>query len=304
MVLNRAPGKEGSLDNLMMSIGTLVVRIGDVNCAVTSRDEAVYQGLEKLYDRFLCHDPADIYIDINAAGPSGCGGLTADVPEHNFLKVGSEVMAVYHASRRPEGEYHVNIEVDQERLDPRRGFKIMYLVMPRAYYTARPAGAMLVHSCGILRRGHILLFIGPSGAGKSTVASLCGDEDGRVVNDEMMAVFATNGHTGRPVAQGLPILGDISCGFNASSPLAAVFLLKHSPHTAVHRLDRLEAFLAFMRQVIASRRFDTNNDTARIIAENIDFSDRISRAVPFFRLEFNLDGAGLWEAIEETEVGL
>jgi hypothetical protein len=288
----------------------MVVQVGDMYCAITSRDEAVYHGLERLYGQFLCSEPADIYIDLNAAGPSGTGRLPADVSRVESLKAKEEVLAVYRVSRRPEGAYSVNIEVDKGWLNPYRGFKIMNQVIPRAYYTVRRAdldtgsAAMLVHACGILRRGRVLLFIGPSGAGKSTIARLCGDGNGRVVNDEMMAVFATNGYSGSPLAQGLPIIGDVTCGLNASCPLAAVFLLKHSPRTAVQRLGRLEAYLAFLRQVIASRRFDTDDDNARMLAENVDFTDRITKAVPFYRLDFNLDGAKLWEAIEEVEAEL
>jgi len=88
-----------------------------------------------------------------------------------------------------------------------------------------------------------------------------------------------------------------------SAPLACVLLLKQSDRTALNRLNRTEAYLQFMRQVIAPRDFEGRTKRA-MLSQVAEFSDMVTNVVPFYELEFTLNQRALWKTINKLEKSL
>ena len=153
---------------------------------------------------------------------------------------------------------------------------------------------MLVHSCGILRNGQALLFAGPSETGKTTVGRLCSEDYGRLLNDEMVLLSWPHPRNRSLWVHSVPILSGLPFRLNTSAPLACVLLLKQSKKTAVRRLDRMEAYLRFMYQVISPAHF-RETDRRAIFSLIAEFTDEVTEVTPFYELEFTPDRNLLWE---------
>jgi len=153
---------------------------------------------------------------------------------------------------------------------------------------------MLIHSCGILREGHVLLFTGPCETGKTTIGRLCGEDFGLLLNDEMMFLSWPRPEDHHLLAQSAPIFGELPFRMNTVAPLHSVFLLKQSQRTALRRLDRMEAYLRFLHQVVSPAGFN-NHDTRTTISIMDSFADMVTKTTPFFELEFTRDRDVLWD---------
>jgi len=297
------PGETGLLSNT-----TLRVRIGDACCTLNCRDPEVYNYLSGLYSSFLSDSPAAISMELDIIEKFDQQEISSAESRWTVLRWGPVIAGIYRLSENEAGGplCTVSVAVEKYLFDPSLGCKIKNLLIPMVYYTVRDRDrnalpAMLVHSCGILRHGKLLLFAAPSEMGKTTVARLCGDEHGQVVNDEMLLLSAGE-ENAAPTGQGVPIIGGVDRRTNATAPLACVLMLKQSERTSLRRLDRLEAYLRFMRQVIAPRAFNGgSDDTKEMLAETTAFSDRVTKAVPFYELEFTPESGPLWEAIAGLE---
>ena len=159
---------------------------------------------------------------------------------------------------------------------------------------------MLVHSCAILRHGRVMMFAGPCDAGKTTIARLCGDEYGQVLNDETVLVSRPQPDNGTLWVQSVPFVGEMASWSNTTAPLSCILLLKQSVRTMVRRLDRMEAYLRFMRQVI-SPAYIGQGERRALYALIAEFADEVTRVVPVYELEFSLDRELLWETVGELE---
>ena len=149
----------------------------------------------------------------------------------------------------------------------------------------------------------MLLFAGPSGIGKTTIARSCGDEYGQVLNDEGVLVSRPRQHDNAVMVQGIPIIGELTQRLNVIAPLRVVLLLKQSKRTSVRRLDQMEAYIRFMRQIALPAYFG-QLDKRTIYSLIAEFSDEVSRTMPFYELEFTLDRESLWEVVGELEASL
>ena len=153
---------------------------------------------------------------------------------------------------------------------------------------------MLVHACGILRYGQALVFTGPSDAGKSTIARLFDKQHGEVINDEMLLMSRPSPARKSVSIQSAPIIGDLLPGRNTSAPLRCILLLKQSHKTILHYLDKVDAHLRFMRQIISPVCIG-QKDKRSVYSMIADFSAEVTSAVPVYELEFNLDEKSLWQ---------
>ncbi|MGD0794568.1 MAG: hypothetical protein ABR958_03090 [Dehalococcoidales bacterium] len=293
------------------SKSSMQLQIGSICCAIKCQDTNMLARLRQHYLDFLTEGPVDVSVEL-----SGVDQLKADEleealsetrfihGENNFRTTSNIISGTYDLARGT-----IKISGEKNLANPDLRINHLNRLLSLGYYTAckvRYNGnppAFLVHSCGIIRHGRAMLFAGPSEAGKTTVGRLCGDCYGQVINDEIVLVSRLPGDDCRLSVEGVPMLGGLPRRIKAGAPLACIFLLKQSKRTAVRELDRTEAFLRFMRQVITPA-YIGQKDKRAVYALIAEFSDVVTGLTPFFELEFTLDRQSLWRAVEDTEVML
>jgi hypothetical protein len=267
--------------------------------------------MKRLYSNFLSEKPADISIELEVVERLSAAEVVTALAQTRIVSEGNRFVAT---ELTFEAEFNatsriLSLTVDKCLFDPSLEFKLMNRLFPEVYYAAcgpkyggKPP-AMLVHTCGILRCGEAMLFAGPCETGKTTIARLCGDQDGRVINDEMLLVSRPHQADGSLIAQGVPVIGEVTQRLNEAAPIRCVLLLKQSKRTVVRQLDRMEAYLRFMKQVIPPGHLGhmDGRTSLSLIAE---FSDEVTGVNPFYELEFTLDKKHLWEVVAELEQSL
>ena len=97
-----------------------------------------------------------------------------------------------------------------------------------------------------------------------------------------------------------PFTGRISSGRSVKAPLRCILFLKKGDKTCVNHLDRTEAYLKLMRQIITPA-YIGQRDKRTVLSLISEFSDEITRVVPVYEFEFNLDGKSLWRTVGELE---
>jgi hypothetical protein len=290
---------------------SMQVQIGSICCAIKCQDTKALQGLRQRYLDFLTDRPADVSIELSGVDHLNATELEEALSEtrfvhgeNNFHTTSHIISGTYDLSRGT-----IKISGEKNLANPDLPINHLNRLLSLGYYSAckiRYNGippAFLVHSCGIIRHGQAMLFAGPSEIGKTTVGRLCGNRYGQVINDEMVLVSRQQGDDGRLSVEGVPMLGGLPSRIKAGAPLACIFLLKQSKRTAVRELERTEAFLRFMRQVITPA-YIGQKDKRAVYGLIADFSATVTSLIPFFELEFKLDRQSLWRAIEETEIML
>jgi len=160
--------------------------------------------------------------------------------------------------------------------------------------------ALFLHACGIIRHDKMVLFAGPSEIGKTSIARLCGNRHGEVINDEMVLVSRPGLHGIGMIAQGAPIIGGVSQMRNIAAPINCIFLLKQGSKTRVNHLDKTAVYLSLIRQVI-NPAYIGQRGGREVYTMMADFSADLVENIPIYELEFTLDEAALWRTIEELE---
>jgi hypothetical protein len=296
--------KEGA----MSPFHTLNLEVGSVRCAFRCRDTEAYTKLKRLYRKFLTRPPADITVELEGTDRLSQDDLSAAVPEtkyfheNNCFRSTSQIVAgqydLEHRFIRITGERRLaNPDLPLNHLN--QLFSLAYYSACKVKYGGNPP-AMLVHACAILRSGQVLIFTGPSEAGKTTIARLCGKRDGEVINDEMLLVSRPDRDGNGISVRSAPILGRFPPRRNVTAPLRCIFLIKKGSKTSVRCIDKSEAYLKFMRQIITPA-YIGQRDKRAILSLMADFSDQVTRAIPVYELEFNLDGESLWRVVGELE---
>ena len=291
---------------------TIRVQFGDICCALTCHDAEVFIRLKESYGSFQSDEPPDISFKLEVVDQLDRAQVEAVLSEMRMAWQGNHIVA---ANLALDVEFDAAsstfaVTADRCLFDSSLKFRLMNRLFRVAYFTVsrlkhqgRPPG-MLVHSCGILRNGQVLLFTGPCETGKTTIGRLCSEDYGLLLNDEMLLLAWPHPRNSSLWVRSVPILSELPFRLNTSAPLACVLLLKQSKMTAVRRLDRTEAYLRFMRQIINPAHF-MQTDRRAIISLIAEFTDEVTKVTPFYELEFTPDRNLLWEVeakLTELEV--
>ncbi len=290
------------------SSDTLSLEIGGICCSLKVRDKEVNGRLKRLYSNFICRRPVDITVELEESQTAQSDDLDQVLSETRYIHENGNSFRT--TSQVISGQYSLadhSIKMSGAKglVDPNFEYNHLNQLLALAYYSAckikyngHPP-AMLVHSCGILRYGRTLVFAGPSEAGKTTIARLCGKGDGEVLNDEIVLMYRPASDGGVTV-QGVPFVSRFSPRSGKAAPLSCVMLLKKSETTRVRALERSEGYLRFMRQIVAPA-YIGQRDRRAVYSLMAEFSDEITRTIPVYELEFNLDGEALWRTVGELE---
>jgi hypothetical protein len=303
--INGIVNKESQITS---SSRAITVRIGDVCCALVSQDKEISGHLKRLYASFLTDKPADITLELDIVERIDTPPVDPTPPSTKIFKWGKYIAAVCRdvTDKAIDAVPRVRATAERLQFDPRYGCKIMNLLFPSVYYTiynkkfSEKPRAMLIHACGILREGKLVIFTGPSETGKTTIARLCGNKYGQVINDEMLLVTEGTNRSGLMI-QGIPIIGGVKQRSNIKAPPVCVMMLKQAEKTSVRPLDRVEAYRRFLRQVITQRHLLEHDDIKTMLTKTSEFADILTKAIPCYELAFTLDKEPLWQAVAETE---
>lgn len=293
---------------------TIRVQAGDICCMLRCDDEETMARLKELYGDFLSDQYADIILELKTINKVNINMFEELLPK---MKISHEATPDGDLFETPDltanggcdlstGVVTMNVEKHFLDSDVGRGFVnhgvcLVYHTACKLKHGGHPP-ALIIHSCAVIRNNRVLLFAGPSGIGKTTVARMCGDKYGQVLNDEGVLLSRPD-HNSTIMVKGIPILGELPYRLNVTVPLGAVFLLKQADKTSARRLSQMEAYTRFMRQV-ARPIYMAKQQVREIYALIAEFSDEISRTTPFFELEFTLDQESLWEVVAEVEKSL
>jgi hypothetical protein len=285
------------------------LQLGDICCALKCPDGEIYSRLQPLYREFETEQPPDIMIELEATNRLSLKKLEAAVFRTKYISKNDKHFRT--SSRIFSGQYNPTrrlIKITGEKNLANPDLKINHLnrLLSLAYYSAckleynNIPPSMFVHTCGILRYGNVLLFTGPSGAGKTTIARLCDQPNGEVINDEMLLV-SRPGQNGNGInVRSAPILSTFPPRRNLTASLRCIFLLKQGSKTLARGLNRTEAYLRFMRQIISPACIG-QKDKKTIFSMMADFSDQVTAAIPVYELEFTMDRISLWQTVAELE---
>jgi hypothetical protein len=281
---------------------TIRVQIGEICSALICHDADIFERLKESYHIFLSDKTADITVKLDIIDRPDCSEVDESLCQRKSfpqekLNIGKN-RSFNIEFDAASNKFLVTVErgmfTSPMKLRPMNHlFRLSYYTGTRSKQLGRPPW-MLVHSCGILRKGKALLFTGPSETGKTTVGRLCGEDYGLPLNDEMVLLSWPHPPDRGLLIKSAPILGELPFTINTVAPLCCVFLLKQSQRTAVRRVGRMEAYLRFLNQIISPAYFKETN-TRAIVSLIEEFADEVTRATPFFELEFTLDKNLLWE---------
>ena len=287
---------------------SLGIQIGSINCEIRCRNTEIFNKLNNLYRNYITDEPPDVTVELEITERLSAADLHSILERSRYMRSGNNFRT---SNKLLTGKYDmanrkVKITGEKALIDPDNKDNLLNQLVSVTYYTAcrmkftgNPP-AMLVHGCGIIRNGRVLLFTGPSEVGKSTIAQLCDEKQGEVLNDEMLLMSRPGDNGNGIIVQNAPILGDLIPGRNTAAPLSCIFMLKQNDRMSVKGLDKAEAYLRFMRQIIAPSCVG-NYDKKTAYSIMADFSSEVIRDIPAYELEFNRDIEALWQITDEIE---
>lgn len=288
---------------------TLKIRIGSICCNLAFKDKGDYERLHHLYSEFLTDQPADITVDLQSTEHYVPDKLGQTLSETVFTHDGTGFRT---NSRVIAGQYDlanrfISIIAERSLGDPSAEYHQLNRLITLSYYSGCKAKfgdsklpSLFVHACGIVRSGMAIVFSGPSESGKTTIAQMCSERYGRVLNDEMVLVSRPDNHYNKILVSGVPIIGGFSRGLNFEAPLSCVLLLKKSHRTQINRINKTDAYLRFLRQVV-NPAYIGQTSGREVYSLMADFSAEITKVTPFYELEFTLDKKKFWNTVSEVE---
>jgi len=287
---------------------TLSLQIGSICCELRCNDAEILQKLRDLYHNYLSDAEPDVFVELEVTSRMSINKLSSVLTRSRYMRHGNHFRS---SGRLLNGQFDVEnrtvkIAGEKALIDPDNKINLLNQLISISYYSAckmkygTNPPAMLVHACGILRNGKIIIFAGPSNIGKTTIARLCSDRHGEVFNDEILLMSRPGTNGNGITIQNTPILGDLLPGRNTTAPLRCIFILKQNNRTTWRYLDKAEAYLRFIRQIIGPSCVG-NYDKKTAYSIMADFSSEVVQSVPVYELEFNQDSDTLWRVADELE---
>lgn len=127
-------------------------------------------------------------------------------------------------------------------------------------------GGVLVHASGVLFGEEGVVALGPSGAGKSTFAALCTAAGGRLMSDEIIALYPDGSAHGTPFRSDNPAPG---CPDRVR--LRSLFLLEKGGEERLSPVEPSEAIAALLSQCFRSNDGELSGaETMKRLAPLID----------------------------------
>ena len=291
---------------------TIRIQIGDICCSFVCHNTDVLGNLKQLFHGFLStRQPDTIVVLEDSYKQLNLEDTEAAMAEAKYIHEGNKFYTHNHLIKGEHDDTGRVIRFTSERhlLNPNSEQNVLNHLLSISYYTACRAKydgkppAMLVHASGIVHNNRSFIFSGPCDIGKSSIARMCADPYGQVVNDEILLVSRPGPDNNGISLTSTPHLGDLKPEANITAPLACGLLLKQGHQTLIRRLDNMEAYVRFMRQVITPAYIGQTDRKAThsLIA---DFSKDIIEAVPFYELEFTLNRQELWTVLDKLEESL
>jgi hypothetical protein len=289
---------------------TLSIKIGSVSFALKCKEEEFINRLQHLYHNFLTEQPVDITVELEEDKQlSADGVLDPSLSDTKYMHENGNSFRT--SSQLLSGQYDLTRRIIKLTgakflLDPDTEVNRLNQLLSLSYYSACKVKygdvppAMLVYSCGIIRHGKAFVFAGPSESGKTTIAGFCREQDGEVLNDEIVLMSRPINDGKEISVKSAPMISRISPRANKSAPLSCILLIRKSDKTAIHEIDRTEAYLRFMRQIITPS-YIGQRDKRAVYSLIADFSNEITQSVPVYELEFSLNGESLWREIDKLE---
>ena len=288
------------------------IQIGDVCCSFVCHNTEVLGNLKQLFHGFLSISQPDTIVVLEDSGNQlSLENTEAAMAEAKYIHEGDKFYTHNHLIKGEHDDTGRVIRFTSERhlLNPDSEQNVLNHLLSISYYTACRAKydgkppAMLVHASGIVRNNRSFIFSGPCDIGKSSIARMCADPYGQVVNDEILLVSRPGPDNNGISLISTPHLGDLKPEANITAPLACGLLLKQGHQTLIRRLDIMEAYIRFMRQIITPA-YIGQTDRKAIHSLIADFSKEIIEAVPFYELEFTLNRQELWTVLDKLEESL
>jgi hypothetical protein len=171
--------------------------------------------------------------------------------------------------------------LDQNCFSPHQPAPVLEYPLDEVLFVNRiwRIGGVEVHACAVkLPDGVGALFVGHSGAGKSTMARLwsAAFSDAHILSDDRV-VLRTQMEGARMF--GTPWHGDGCFARAESSPVSAIFVIRHGTRNSARRLRAAEASAELFARV-----FIPFHD-AEAVAATLAVLESVSRRVPVFALE-------------------
>ncbi len=139
----------------------------------------------------------------------------------------------------------------------------------------------MLHSSAVEVDGRAYLFSAPSGTGKSTHTEqwlkLFG-ERARIINDDKPALRFIEENV---IAYGTPWSGKSDLNVNVGVPVQGICVLERSAENFIERLPEGEAVYALLNQTIRP-------SEPQLMSCLLDYTDRLIRAVPIWRMGCNI----------------
>lgn len=164
--------------------------------------------------------------------------------ERTTLSAGPSVFPLFGHHGQPFGRFridgpHVQVDVVED------GFAALAAVRLAFHLAVVRRGGLMIHASGVAFADRAVLACGPSGAGKSTLARLLVEAGGRLLSDEILAVFPDGEVFGTPFRSDYEHPGSPD-----RAQLALILTLAHAPSERLDPISPVE-----LMQTLASQAF-------------------------------------------------